>query len=103
MNLGTVMEVLCGHAGLKATKHRVGMNEGGVPRYSIAHFSYPVWDTGLVPVPTKTAEIESGADVNPDAKVKGKAVVSKFFVDGIVARLYGRQAPREEDYLALAV
>lgn len=41
VNLGTVMEVLCGHAGLKATKHRVAMNEGSTPRYSIAHFSYP--------------------------------------------------------------
>lgn len=41
VNLGTVMEILCGHTGLKATKHRVAMNEGGVPRYSIAYFDYP--------------------------------------------------------------
>ncbi|KAI9013527.1 hypothetical protein DFJ74DRAFT_771419 [Hyaloraphidium curvatum] len=89
VNLGTVAEVLCGHEGLKATKHRVGMNEGGKPRYSIAYFAYPVWNTPLRPVPTASAPQEE------------KAPKSKFFVDTIVARLYGRPAPKEEDYEAL--
>lgn len=61
---------------------------------------FPAWDTLLAPVPAP-AYVAPGAtasDVNPDAKVPSKPPKSKFVVDSVVARLYGRPAPKEEDY-----
>lgn len=67
------------------------MNEGSVPRYSTAYFAYPAYETPVVPLPT-----EKGKQITSQPGFK--ASKSKYEVDKIVARLYGRPEPREEDY-----